>query len=179
MPLRPLRSLRFDSLCYSYLQPTAEDAKNAKEEGNHLTIPTCGDDRPERTCYTECAGQDRRPVGHRRSAARGSQPVPGLCSIARTIGARRMSLSGRRAYNEAAAYEIRVGGRLDARWSQRLGGLSVHPTPGGDTLLTGTVADQAALYGLLRRLRDLGLVLIAVRRLPPAPDTRDAPPAQG
>ena len=78
-------------------------------------------------------------------------------------------MAGRRAYNEAAVYEIRVGGRLDPRWSQRLAGMAVCPAPDGDTLLVGTVVDQAALYGLFRRLRDLGLVLVSVRRLPPEP----------
>ena len=88
-------------------------------------------------------------------------------------------MTGRRAYNQAATYEVRVGGRLDPRWSSCLAGMACHPTPDGDTLLVGTIADQAALYGLFRRLRDLGLVLVSVRRLPDGPDAAQAPPSQG
>lgn len=65
----------------------------------------------------------------------------------------------------AAWYEIVVAGELDpARWSQWFGDLAVTPQPGGTTQLAGPVPDQAALHGLLERVRDLGLVLIAVQR---------------
>jgi hypothetical protein len=74
-------------------------------------------------------------------------------------------MTGTRTYDLQATYEIRVGGRLDSRWSQRLAGLKVLPQPNGESLLRGPVADQAALYGLLSRMRDLGLVLISVRRV--------------
>jgi hypothetical protein len=74
-------------------------------------------------------------------------------------------MTGSRAYDREATYEIRVGGRLDPRWSQRLAGLEVLPQPEGESLLRGPVADQAALYGLLSRLRDLGVVLISVLRV--------------
>ena len=74
-------------------------------------------------------------------------------------------MAGRRTFAVAARYEIQVRGRLDARWSHQLGGLDVVPRPNGDSLLVGRVVDQAALYGLLSRLRDLGLVLISVQRI--------------
>jgi hypothetical protein len=59
-------------------------------------------------------------------------------------------------------YEIRVRGRLDSRWSAWFDGLTVAAGANGETVLTGPVADQAALHGLLAKVRDLGLPLIAV-----------------
>jgi hypothetical protein len=61
---------------------------------------------------------------------------------------------------EEETYEIRVKGKLDARWSHWLADLTIIPQPGGESLLTGPVADQAALYGLMSRLRDLGLISV-------------------
>jgi len=71
----------------------------------------------------------------------------------------------KRAFAAPAAYEIEVRGGLDRRWSGQLAGMEVILQPNGDTRLAGLVADQAALYGLLSRLRDLGLVLVSVRRV--------------
>jgi hypothetical protein len=59
-------------------------------------------------------------------------------------------------------YQIRLKGHLGQQWAAWFDGLAITPGANGDTLLTGPVADQAALYGLLRRVRDLGLPLIAV-----------------
>ena len=59
-------------------------------------------------------------------------------------------------------YQIRLRGHLGARWTGWFEGLTVSLEPGGDTLLTGPVPDQAALYGLLRKVRDLGLPLLAL-----------------
>jgi hypothetical protein len=64
--------------------------------------------------------------------------------------------------------QIRVRGHLDPRWSAWFDGLTIAHEPDGDTTLTGPVADQAALYGLLSRARDLGLTLVSVTRRPPA-----------
>lgn len=61
-------------------------------------------------------------------------------------------------------YTIRVRGHLDARWSEWFEGLTITHTAEGDTLLTGPVADQSALHGILARIRDLGLPLLAVSR---------------
>jgi len=60
-------------------------------------------------------------------------------------------------------YEIRISGRLDARWEEWFDGLTI-TVDDGDTLITGQVVDQAALHGLLRRVRDLGLPLVSVTR---------------
>jgi hypothetical protein len=59
-------------------------------------------------------------------------------------------------------YQIRIQGHLDAQWSDWFDRMSITLTDDGDTLLTGPVIDQAALHGLLRRVRDLGIPLLAV-----------------
>jgi len=62
-------------------------------------------------------------------------------------------------------YEIRVQGRLDDRWVAWLDGLELSPAEGGTTVLRGHVRDQAALHGLLHKLRDLNLPLLAVAQI--------------
>lgn len=62
-------------------------------------------------------------------------------------------------------YEICVEGVLDQRWSSWFDGLQVTSRPGGVTVIAGEVADQAALHGLLTKVRDLNLPLISVRRI--------------
>ena len=64
-------------------------------------------------------------------------------------------------------YELRVEGVLDQRWSGWFDGLEVSSQPGGVTVLAGPVADQAALHGLLAKVRDLNLPLLSVRRIEP------------
>jgi hypothetical protein len=64
-------------------------------------------------------------------------------------------------------YEIRVRGVLDSRWSAWFEGLQVTSDEAGQTVIAGPVADQAALHGLLAKVRDLGLPLISVRPLSP------------
>jgi hypothetical protein len=78
---------------------------------------------------------------------------------------------------EEAIYEIRVHGHLDGRWSEWFNGLALAYEPDGATVLTGPVADQAALYGLLERMRDLGLSLLAVNRVQ-ATEPGDSLPAE-
>jgi hypothetical protein len=58
--------------------------------------------------------------------------------------------------------EIRVKGQIDEHWSDWFEGLTVTVTDQGETILVGDVADQSALYGLIAKLRDLGLPLISV-----------------
>lgn len=65
-----------------------------------------------------------------------------------------------------ARYQIRVDGVLDSCWATWFEGLRVH-AEGTQTVLSGLVADQAALHGVLTRLRDLGLCLVSVCRLDP------------
>jgi len=62
-------------------------------------------------------------------------------------------------------FQIRIEGHLDAQWTDWFGGMTITPEENGDTLLTGSVADQAALYGLLRMVRDLGMHLLSVNRV--------------
>ena len=59
--------------------------------------------------------------------------------------------------------EIRIEGHLDAQWAEWLEGFDLSYTDSGDTILTGRIPDQAALYGLIAKLRDLGIILQSVR----------------
>jgi hypothetical protein len=63
---------------------------------------------------------------------------------------------------EAGRYEIRLTGRLDAHWATWFDGLTVSHESDGTTVLRGPIADQAALHGVLQRVRDLGLPLVSV-----------------
>jgi hypothetical protein len=64
-------------------------------------------------------------------------------------------------------YQIRIKGYLGRQWTAWFEGLSITLEANGDTLLTGPVVDQAALFGLLRKVRDLGLPLLSVNHLKP------------
>jgi hypothetical protein len=66
---------------------------------------------------------------------------------------------------EPQLYEIRLKGHLDDRWAEWFEGLTITLEEDGDTLLTGPVIDQAALHGLLKKVRDLGLPLVSVSPL--------------
>jgi hypothetical protein len=67
-------------------------------------------------------------------------------------------------YHGATDYRIKLKGRLDPNWSDWFEQMAIS-TQGGETILTGPVADQAALHGLLNRIRDLNLTLLAVERI--------------
>lgn len=69
--------------------------------------------------------------------------------------------------SQSAIYQIRIEGHLGYRWTDWFEGLTVTLEENGDTLLTGPVVDQAALYGLLKKVRDLGLPLVSVKRVEP------------
>jgi hypothetical protein len=71
-----------------------------------------------------------------------------------------------KAHPEPELYEIRVRGHLEARWASLFEGLTITLEEGGDTLLTGLVIDQAALHGLLKKVRDIGLSLLSVNQVP-------------
>lgn len=70
-------------------------------------------------------------------------------------------------HHEAETYEIRIRGHLDSRWAARLGVPSLTQESDGTTTLRGLGVDQAALHGLLERVRDLGLTLVSVVRVGP------------
>ena len=74
----------------------------------------------------------------------------------------------------AVRYEIRVRGALDARWSAWFASLEVASDDRGETILSGSLPDQAALHGVPTRVRDLGLPLVAVRLAGPAPSDSPA-----
>ena len=63
------------------------------------------------------------------------------------------------------SYRIRVKGHLNERWSDWLGGMAIQLQEDGTTVLAGPVVDQAALHGVIIRIRDLGLPLLSVRRV--------------
>ena len=67
--------------------------------------------------------------------------------------------------DEETVYQIRVQGLLDEGWSDWLDGLTIAPQAQGETLLTGPIRDQAALHGLLNKIRDLGLPLLSIERI--------------
>ena len=69
--------------------------------------------------------------------------------------------------NEPMTYAIRLKGHLGHAWSEWFGGFTITLEENGDTLLTGPVSDQAALYGLLKKVRNLGIPLLAVNRIEP------------
>ena len=66
---------------------------------------------------------------------------------------------------DSSRYEIRLGGRLDPRWAAWFDGMALTSADDGTTTFRGPVADQAALHGVLRKVRDLGLPLVSVTRL--------------
>jgi hypothetical protein len=74
-------------------------------------------------------------------------------------------------HDESGLYEIRLKGHLNNRWAGWFEGLTITLEEDGDTLLTGPVIDQAALHGLLKKVRDLGMPLVSVSPLEPDPST--------
>jgi len=70
-------------------------------------------------------------------------------------------------HNQLQRYEIRLKGHLDDRWAKWFEGLTITLDEDGHTLLTGPVVDQAALHGLLKKVRDLGLPLVSVSPVEP------------
>ncbi len=78
--------------------------------------------------------------------------------------------------HEPGRYEIRIKGHLDDRWAGRFEGLTITREDNGETLLSGPVADQAALHGWLRKVRDLALPLLSVIQV--EPNQADVPDVQ-
>ena len=79
-------------------------------------------------------------------------------------------------HDHPGRYEIRLKGHLDARWAAWFDGLTLSHDSDGTTIIRGPVADQAALHGLLQKVRDLGLPLVSVTQV--EPDQPDAPATQ-
>jgi hypothetical protein len=73
--------------------------------------------------------------------------------------------------SEPELYEIHIKGHLDDRWTDWFEGLTITLEENGDTLLTGPVVDQAALHGLLKKVRDLGMPLVSVGPVEHGPTT--------
>ena len=70
--------------------------------------------------------------------------------------------------SQAMVYQMRLQGHLGRQWTEWFGGLTITLEENGDTLLTGPVVDQAALHGLLRKVRDLGMPLLSVNHVEPS-----------
>lgn len=68
---------------------------------------------------------------------------------------------------ESMIYQIRIKGHLGGHWMDWFEGLTITLEDNGDTFLTGQVADQPALHGLLKKVRDLGMPLVSVNRIKP------------
>jgi hypothetical protein len=71
--------------------------------------------------------------------------------------------------NQLVIYQIRLKGYLDSQWTDWFEDLTITLEDDGDTLLTGPVVDQAALHGLLKKVRDLGMPLVSVSPVEPGP----------
>jgi len=67
--------------------------------------------------------------------------------------------------SQPLVYQIRMNGHLGQQWTDWFEGLTITLEKEGDTILTGPVEDQAALFGLLKKVRDLGLPLVSVKRV--------------
>lgn len=71
--------------------------------------------------------------------------------------------------NQLPFYQIRIKGHLGSQWTDWFEGMTITLEENGDTLLTGPVVDQAALHGLLKKVRDLGMPLVSVCPVQPRP----------
>jgi len=97
----------------------------------------------------------------------------GLALISRNgHGAMSQELDPQPEQGRPMAYQIRITGQLGPGWADWFEGLTV-TLDGGDTLISGPIADQAALHGLLKRVRDLGMALVSVGPVDPEPQQGD------
>ena len=84
-----------------------------------------------------------------------------------------------RSYGSRVQYEVRVKGHLGSRWTAWFDGLSLSDSDDGTTVIRGPVADQAALHGLLQKLRDIGIPLVSLTQLPDATTDGQPPRPEG
>ncbi len=75
--------------------------------------------------------------------------------------------------NNAAIYQIQIQGQLDESWSDWLGGLTITPQPNGETLLVGSIVDQAALHGILDKLYAMNLPILSLMQVRDEQETED------
>lgn len=120
-----------------------------------LPTPKCLYNNTVAPVYSLCLAQAAQPVRieHNRYAVMSNNPDPTTDP------------------SHPVVYQIRLKGHLGSQWADWFGGLTITLEEGGDTLLTGPVVDQAALHGLLRAVRDLGMPLVSVSPVKPAPPT--------
>jgi hypothetical protein len=85
----------------------------------------------------------------------------------------------RRIFDKPCIYQILVKGLLDSEWSDFFDDLTISPQPDDETLLSGPVADQAALHGVLAKIRNLGLPLLSVKRVEGQDCRSEASPSSG
>jgi hypothetical protein len=78
--------------------------------------------------------------------------------------------------HQEAVYVIRLRVHLAPRWNGSFGPMTITPEPNGDTILTGPAIDQAALHGVLTKIRDLGLPLLSLTRIDPGKNHRKDTP---
>lgn len=109
-----------------------------------------------------------RPNARKRCANRAT-PGAAQAEMTATRGTKDMLHESNSSHEKAEPliYQIRIKGHLDRKWADWFSGLSITPQASGETLLTGPVLDQAMLHGLLRKVRDVGLPLIAVMQVGP------------
>src|SRR3954463_7536346 len=130
------------------------------------SITTCGDVRSPHLLLTF---DEYQPGG----------PNPGPTSAAK-VHSGRSEMSRISTADEPGRYEIRIQGHLENHWAAWFDGLILTYRSDGTTVLHGLVTDQAALHGLLHKVRDVGLPLISVTRVDqPAPPARGRPHQQG
>lgn len=76
--------------------------------------------------------------------------------------------NGKMEPDQPQVYQVRLQGHLGDQWTNWFEGLTITLEENGQTVLTGSVADQSALYGLLKKVRDLGISLVSVNRVEPS-----------
>jgi len=79
----------------------------------------------------------------------------------------KLKFNSRKDQEESFIYQIRIHGQIGPQWTNWFDGMSINMEENGDTLLTGPVIDQAALFGLLRKVRDTGMPLVSVNQVNP------------